>query len=147
ATVGILLTATAMGNLAILTHAGRTVDRSRRRTVQLGLGATVPALLILAFVVSPWMLFVGAAWMGAAKGYASVVPGTVLSDLAPPSIRSTAVGVQRTVTDLGLLVGPYAAGALADSFGLSPAFLAIAAFVALVALSTTAMRETAPAQP
>ena len=143
--VGILLTASAAGNLLVLTHAGRSVDGGRRRTLRFGLWASVPVAAVLAFAVSPWMLFLGAVWMGAAKGYASVVPGTVLSDLAAPSIRSTAVGVQRTVTDLGLLVGPYAAGALADGFGFSVAFLATGVFVALVALSTAFMRETAPA--
>ena len=147
AMVGVLLTVTALGNLAVLTHAGRTVDKGRRRTLRFGLIAAVPAVGVLAFAISPWMLFAGALWVGVAKAYASVVPGTVLSDLAPPHVRSTAVGIQRTVTDFGLLAGPYTAGAMADHFGFTTAFLLTGGFVAVVALTTLGMRETAPAAP
>lgn len=144
AAIGVLLTVSALGNLAVLAHAGRTVDRSRRRTLQLGLWASVPVAIVAAFVISPWMLFLAAAWLGAAKGYAGVVPGAVLADLAAPRVRSTAVGVQRTATDLGLLVGPVTAGALADGFGFTWAFLASGAFLAVVAIAASFMRETAP---
>lgn len=143
--IGLVLTAGAGGNLLVLAHAGRLVDRGgRRRTVRTGLLVTLPVAVGLALVTSPWLLFVLAAGLGVAKGYAAVVPASVLSDLASPRIRSTAVGIQRMTTDLGLLVGPFVAGAMADHLGFASAFLLTAAFVAAIALTTAGMRETAP---
>lgn len=144
-TIGLVLTAGAAGNLLVLAHAGRLVDRAgRRRTVRTGLLATLPVAVGLALVTSPWLLFLLAAGLGVAKGYAAVVPASVLSDLASPQIRSTAVGIQRMTTDLGLLVGPFVAGAMADHLGFASAFLLTAGFVAAIALTTAGMRETAP---
>lgn len=144
-TIGLVLTAGAAGNLLVLAHAGRLVDRAgRRRTVRTGLLATLPVAVGLALVTSPWLLFLLAAGLGVAKGYAAVVPASVLSDLASPQIRSTAVGIQRMTTDLGLLVGPFVAGAMADHLGFASAFLLTAGFVAASALTTAGMRETAP---
>lgn len=144
-TIGLVLTAGAAGNLLVLAHAGRLVDRAgRRRTVRAGLLATLPVAVGLALVTSPWLLFLLAAGLGVAKGYAAVVPASVLSDLASPQIRSTAVGIQRMTTDLGLLVGPFVAGAMADHLGFASAFLLTAGFVAAIALTTAGMRETAP---
>lgn len=143
--IGLLLTAGAAGNLLVLAHAGRLVDRSgRRRTLRAGLALTLPLTVGLALVTSPWLLFLLAAGLGLAKGYAAVVPGAVLSDLASVEVRNTAVGVQRMTTDLGLLVGPFVAGAMADALGFASAFVLTGAFVAVVALATVGMRETAP---
>src|SRR5680860_186707 len=143
--VGLLLTGSAVGNLLVVTHAGRSVDRSGRRfTLRLGLWASAPVAAALALVTAPWMLFVLAAGLGAAKGYAGVVPGAVLSDLTSPAIRGTAVGIQRMTTDLGLLAGPVLAGALADGLGFTSTFVITAGFVAAIALATALMRETAP---
>lgn len=143
--IGLVLTAGAAGNLLVLAHAGRLVDRAgRRRTVRTGLLATLPVAVGLALVTSPWLLFLLAAGLGVAKGYAAVVPASVLSDLASPRIRSTAVGIQRMTTDFGLLVGPFVAGAMADHLGFASAFLLTAAFVAAITLTTAGMRETAP---
>lgn len=144
--IGVLLTVSAAGNLLVLAHAGRSVDRSgRRRTLRIGLWAAVPVAVGLALTASPWLLFVLAAGLGAAKGYAGVVPGAVLADLATPGIRATAIGIQRMTTDLGLLAGPFLAGTMADHLGFTGAFLLTAAFVAVIALATWFMRETAPA--
>lgn len=146
--IGLLLTCSAMGNLAVVTHAGRTVDRSGRRfTLRLGLWISVPVTFALALVTAPWMLFVLTASLGAVKGYAGVVPGAVLSDLAAPEIRGTAVGIQRMTTDFGLLAGPVLAGAMADHLGYMSAFMVTAVGLGLVALATVLMRETATARP
>lgn len=143
-TIGLLLTAAAVGNLLVLPYSGRAVDRSgRRRTLRIGLWATVPVTVGVALGLEPWMLFALAAALGAAIGYANVVPAAVLSDLASPVIRSTAVGIQRMITDLGVLAGPFLSGAMADRFGFPAAFALTGAFVAAVALATALMRETA----
>jgi MFS family permease len=145
--IGLLLTASAAGNLAVLVFAGRSVDNAgRRRTLRIGLWATVPVAVGFAVAVSPWMLFVFAAGLGMAKGFASVVPAAVVSDLATPEIRGTAVGIPRMMADLGLLAGPFLTGLMADHLGFSTAFLVTGGFVVLVALAAGFMRETSPAR-
>lgn len=143
AAIGLLVTVGAFGNLAVLAHAGRSVDRSGRRAVLTrSMAVMAPLVAAMALVFSPWALFVAAALVGAVKGYAGVVPGAVLSDLADERVRGTAVGVQRTMTDLGLLAGPVAAGGLADGLGYSGAFLAVGVVVFAMALFSRVMAET-----
>jgi MFS family permease len=146
--IGTLLTALVVGNLLVIAHAGRSVDRAGRRSQLIrSMAVTAPIIAGFALITAPWALFAAAALIGGVKGYASVVPGVVVSDLADKRVRGTAVGIQRMMTDLGILLGPVSAGALVDRWGFTTAFVAAGVGIGVVALAVTFMRETGPIRP
>lgn len=143
AAIGALLTALVVGNLVVIAHAGRLVDRAGRRPLLVrSLTVSAPIVAVFALVTAPWALFVAVALLGAIKGYASVVPAVVISDLADKRVRGTAVGIQRTMADLAILVGPVSIGALVDRVGFGAAFVIAAAATAAMAFAVSFMRET-----
>ena len=145
AEVGFLLTIASMGQVAAVILAGLIVDRiGRRSTLLLGLWVSVGVLLALASDVPVWLLFIVAAGLGASKGLTGVVPTVVVSDLAQPEDRGTALGFQRTITDLGALLGPVTTGVLIDLFDFSSALVIIACAVAVIGAWTFSMKDTVP---
>jgi MFS family permease len=127
---------------AMLLPFGRFADTRGRRPVIVGglaLGAVgfalVPSIATLAGMLVA-MVFLGVA--GAAD---SVAPGAVLGDVVG-SRGGTVVAVFQMAGDLGAVLGPVVAGAIADNHGYGPAFL-ISALVALTPLPFVAVaRET-----
>lgn len=134
ALIGLMLSAAAVGQLAVLVRAGRSVDGPGwRRILLIGLWGTVPIVACLIFVNSAWLLFVLAALLGGAKGFTLLVPGAVLAELASPKIRGTAIGLQRTASDFGQFIGPVVLGSVADRAGYEGSALFTAALVGTVA--------------
>ena len=93
------------------------------------------------------------AWVGAATalgiGTAMVYPTLLaaIGDVAHPSWRASAVGVYRFWRDAGFPIGALTAGVIADAFGLSAAFLAVAALtVGSGVVVAVRMYETRPSK-
>lgn len=139
--------------LAVLYPAGAVADRRGRRFV------TIPSMAGLALMVSvlgfapdPITFAVLMALLGVASGFAGVPPGAMLSDVAPAARSGTAVGLFRFAGDLGLVLGPLAAGAAINALGFVPAYWVVAIPVAagmVLAIRTpeTLRRQPAPGLP
>lgn len=132
--IGLVLSASAFSNFAVLWHAGALLDRRGRQRVALPtLGVT--ALLCFGFVWSPGFLnlLIMSTGLGAALGYLAPAPAAMVADLTPREMLGAVIGVYRMAGDIGLLLGPVALGALASSYGFETAFAA-AGLCALVTL-------------
>lgn len=140
--IGVMLAVASVFNIAVLGHAGRALDRGRRPVVAWSLFATGASVAAIAVVWQPWLLVVVMVVLASATGYGSVAPTTVTADVAPVAIRTTAIGVQRAVTDLGHMLGPALAGLAADQLGFRPAFAVVGALVAATAIAAITMPET-----
>jgi MFS transporter, DHA1 family, multidrug resistance protein len=145
--IGWLLTGASVANVAVIRHAGQAIDAGRRAVTIWSLAGFALSVAIAAFAGAPWLLFVATLMIGATKGYAGVVPVAVITDVAHRSIYGSAIGFQRTATSLGLAIGPFTAGALADAFGFRTAFIVAACLLAAVALLAVLMPETATIDP
>jgi MFS family permease len=143
AKVGLLLTVATAGHFIAVAPAAHAIDRlGRRTTLRVGLWGSVVILLILALDIPVWLLFILSAGLGAAKGFTGIVPTVVVSDLASPDIRGTAIGIQRTITDMGNLLGPVIAGGLVDLLDYRGALLIVGGVTACVAVASGFMSET-----
>lgn len=141
--IGTVLAVASVCNVAVLGHAGLALDRSGRRPVLLwaliGSGASTIAL---AFVSSGWALAIVMMALSAATGYGQVAPTAITADVAPSAVRGSAIGVQRTLTDFGLMVGPAITGLIADLHGYRTAFAAVGAVTGALAYLAYRMPET-----
>ena len=122
--IGIILSASAFSNFAVLWHAGSLLDRSGRMHVAMpSLIAT--AAISAAFAISPgfWNLLVVSVLLGVALGYLAPAPAAMAADLTPRALMGSMMGIYRMGGDLGLLVGPVALGFVAERFGFEAAFV------------------------
>jgi MFS family permease len=146
----------AIGTLAALYPAvwglgqlvtGAWSDRvGRKPLIVSGMLVQAVALGAIAAVDSAWAWAIGAIALGA--GTALVYPTllAVISDVAHPTWRATAVGTYRFWRDSGFAIGGIAVGLIADSGGLQPAIWATAAVTAISGLVVwVRMYETHPA--
>lgn len=114
---------------------GRLSDRMGRRII------ATPAFVFLAMVMlafpalsSNLFLYTLAVLYGMGFGVVYPTLGAFLVDVAPAHLRGSAVGVFTAGFDLGIAVGSYAGGLVAQWLGLEAAFVA-AGLLALVGLA------------
>jgi MFS transporter, DHA1 family, multidrug resistance protein len=133
--IGLLMSASSLGQLAVIKPGGALIDRIGRRPVIVwSMGATAASIALLAVATEVWALVVVAVLFGVALGCLGIGPWSVLVDVVEPRLRGTAAGVQRAAVDLGKVVGPVAVGALIDLAGYRTAFLVSAVAVAACTL-------------
>jgi MFS family permease len=140
---GIALAIAAVAQTVAIQPAGRFVDRVGRRPAMVA-GSLIGAVAMagIAFAPTIWLLVaalcvnaVGVALMGTA-------PAATVGDVA--GTRSgTPVAVFSMAGDAGQILGPLAAGAIADSLDLSGAFLTGTLLMALAALASVRMPRPA----
>ncbi|MDQ6851214.1 MAG: MFS transporter [Actinomycetota bacterium] len=117
---------------------GQVADTRGRRPVILGgLGLGAVGFLLLPSVATLTGLLVAMVLLGFAGAADSVAPGAVLGDVVG-SRGGTVVAVFQMAGDLGAVLGPIVAGALADAHGYGVAF-AVSAVVALAPLPFVAL--------
>jgi MFS family permease len=125
---------------------GAWSDRvGRKPLIVSGMLVQAVALGGIATADGTWGWAIGAIGLGA--GTALVYPTllAVVSDVAHPSWRATAVGTYRFWRDAGFAIGGIAVGLIADSGGLEPAIWATAAVTAVSGLVVwVRMYETHP---
>lgn len=138
----------SVAQAALLLPAGRLADtRGRKPAMVLGSALATGALLLLAlsatlpaFLVAMVVLGLGAAFLG-------VAPAAVVGDTVRGRGGSV-VAVFQMSSDLGVIVGPLAAGYLADSVSFGAAWLSVAAVLALGLLAGLTMpARVPPAEP
>lgn len=153
--IGNVLTAGSVLNVLALPIAGWSIDRfGRKRTI-------VPSTIVTSFgvflfAISPNITtFVAAAMvLGLGTGIAGPAPAAYVADLAKGKSYGMTMGLFRTVSDLGFVVGPVLLGWLADrqSFAFSlyanAALLLVAGIVfILVAREDRSSYSAAESQP
>jgi MFS transporter, DHA1 family, multidrug resistance protein len=122
--IGLALTIGNVVNLTMTPIAGILVDRFGRRPIIVP-GTLLSGLAFAAFagVTSyPHFLLICLLW-GLAGGIGGTAPGAYAADLAPPGANGVTMGIYRTLSDAGYVVGPALLGLIADSFGAEPALL------------------------
>ncbi len=133
--------------LALL-PAGRIVDTRGRRVGMAGGAAVVTASMVLLTVASSLPVYLAAmVLLGAGASFLGVAPGAVVGDVAGGR-SGTVVAAYQMSRDLGTIIGPLVAGALAQSlsygsaFGVTAAIIGTAALLAAFSPETRALRET-----
>jgi MFS family permease len=136
---GIALAVASVVQTVAIQPAGRFVDRVGRRPAMIA-GSSIGAVAMTAIAFSPniWFLIgalcinaVGVSLMGTA-------PAATVGDVAG-SRSGTPVAVFSMASDAGQIIGPLAAGAIADGSGISGAFLTGTLLMALAALASLRM--------
>jgi MFS family permease len=125
---------------------GALSDRVGRKWLIVG-GMFVQGGALVAMVLAPgftaWLLTGMLLGLGTAMVYPTLL--AVVSDVAHPSWRASAVGLYRLWRDSGYVVGALLAGTLADRFGMRTAIVAVGALtMASGLLSAVRMPETHP---
>ena len=146
--IGIILSASAFANFAVLWHAGALLDRrGRQRIVLPTLAAT--ALCCFGFAWSPGFvnLLVVSTGLGVALGYLAPAPAAMVADLTSREMLGAVIGVYRMAGDLGLLLGPVTLGALATRFGFEAAFVTAGLFALATLALGVGIPETLGSQP
>ncbi|HEY3315989.1 MAG TPA: MFS transporter [Bacillota bacterium] len=82
----------------------------------------------VAFFLFQWahglpLIIAASAFLGVAGGFISTIPAALVGDLAAENVRGTAMGLYRSMGDLGLALSPAILGFAGDHYGLTAAFL------------------------
>ncbi|WP_258067478.1 MFS transporter [Rathayibacter sp. AY1C7] len=135
---GIAFAIAAVVQTIALAPAGRFVDTVGRRPALIG-GFSVAAVAMLAmpFVSELWLLVVLLCVYGAAAAFMGTAPGALVGDAAGER-GGKPVSVFQAASDLGGVIGPLLAGALADAASPTAAFAS--AFVLLAASALLGLR-------
>ena len=140
--IGWLLSVALIGSVIVVNHAGKAIDHGRRRVAVLSTALFAVAMLLAGLANVVWLLFVASLVTGMAKGYSAAPPVAIITDVAHRSVYGSAMGLQRAAASLGLVVGPYAAGVLADAIAFRDAFFVFMVMLAFTALLLTTLPET-----
>lgn len=130
---GIGLTVFTVGNVATLLVGSRLTDRRGRKPVLLtGCLGSAAGCAMLVFHPSLALFLASMLVFGAGSGLLDVAPGAMLGDVVGGR-GGTVVASFQMAGDVGSLVGPLAAGFLADTAGYGAAFGVTAAVLVLAA--------------
>lgn len=140
--IGWLMSVALIGSVIVVNHAGRAIDHGRRRVAVSSTAMFAFAMLLAGFANVIWLLFVASLVTGMAKGYSAAPPVAIITDVAHRSVYGSAMGLQRAAASLGLVVGPYGAGVLADIVSFRDAFFVFMVILAGTALLLTTLPET-----
>ena len=118
AAIGLLLTAGACANLAVLPfNAALSREFGRVGSIILAGAATFAACAMLAFGDHPVFLWLTAIMFGAGSGIATPTLIAYVADVAPENQRGIYMGLLRTSQDFALILGPFFTGFLSDNLG------------------------------
>ena len=113
------------GILQLLT--GPLSDRVGRKTlIMWGMWVQAAALVAISFQGQFWSFAAGAALLGAGTAMAYPVLLAVVSDVAEPAWRGSALGIYRFWRDSGYAVGALTTGIIADNFGIEASIQVVA---------------------
>lgn len=143
---GIALATFAAGNAASLLVAGRIADRRGRRPPALvGLAVSAVATGVLGFITIPELFLAVSLVAGLGSGLVNPPMNAAVADVIGEKARGgTVLAGFQMAGDLGAIIGPVLAGALAESIGYGAAF-AVCGVVLLIAFVTWVIApETLP---
>ncbi len=138
--IGFFVSAAAQGGLLLV--AGSYADRvGRRPALMIGGAATTLSMVAVAVSDSLVAYTVAMAVFGAGSAFLSVAPSAVVGDVVHGR-GGTVVAAFQMSADLGAVVGPLAAGWLADSYSFGAAFGVTAAVLAAGLVTAVLSTET-----
>lgn len=136
--VGAALTAHVLANLLVLPFAGRLIDRfGQARCITAATALVAISLLVIACATGTTAFLAGLMLLGLSLGVANPAASAYAADHAPAGRFGPAMGMLRTMGDLGFVAGPILAGAVVDLVpgGYASALVANAGLVALAVLA------------
>lgn len=142
---GIAFSIAAVAQALVLVPVGRAVDTIGRRPLMITAGlVTGAAALAMPFAPTIWVLIGILCLYGVGAAMQSTAPTAAVGDAAHGA-SGTPIAVFSMATDLGAILGPLVAGAIADSaWGMPGAFGLGAAILVLGALYSIAMPRRLP---
>ncbi|GAA1370518.1 MFS transporter [Luteococcus sanguinis] len=142
-TTGVLFAIAAVVQTIALGPSGRIVDTLGRRPVMVAAGlVTGAAALAMPWAGNVWLLGAVLCVYGLGSAMHSTAPTAVVGDVTGGR-AGTPIAVFQMMSDVGAIIGPLAAGALADRGGMASAFTVGAVFLlAGAALSWKMPKET-----
>lgn len=129
--LGLLLTVAGLANLAVMYPIAKSIEQlgwRRVMTISLPLGAL--PIAAFAFIDQRWQFYVAISVLTMLSGFSGVVSGNAIAELAAPSVRKTAVGIDRTVRDFAFMASPVMMTFMADRSGYRATFLVATLVVA-----------------
>ena len=139
--------ATGLQALALVPAGRRTDSVGRRASLLMGTSTMVVAMALLVLGTGRVGLFVAMAATGLAMAFMGAPASAVVGDVTRGLSGGRVVSTYQMVGDLGGILGPLLAGALADSLGFSWAFGAGLAVAVLALLMVAVMPETLDGAP
>lgn len=138
--VGFFVSAAAQG--ALLLPAGRFTDSvGRRPAMTIGAAVATVSMGLVAAFDSLGLYVVAMSLFGLGAAFLSVAPSAAVGDVVAGR-GGTVVAAFQMSADLGAVLGPLAAGALADRYSFGAAFAATAGVLALGLVAAVSSRET-----
>jgi len=135
--IGLVLSASTLANLVMVTPAGYIVDKYGRKK------GLVPAFLMtgLVFALYPYAtdftsITIYSALLGITSGLGGGATQTMAADLAPEGYRGFFLGFWTTIGDFGSAIGPVALGMVADVSGLAMPFYVLAVLMIICSVTT-----------
>lgn len=146
AKVGYAFTTIAVMNFLTINFSGILCDRyGRKMAIVPGCFVCAMALLTYTFGHTYWHFLLSSVLLGIGTGISGPAPAAYVSDLSLPGGRGLTMGVYRTVSDLGITVGPVLLGWVSDQFSYSSALWVNSTLFLLAGLAFALWaRETAP---
>lgn len=122
AKVGYAFMLIAVMNFLTINVSGTVSDRyGRKMAIVPGCLVCAAALLTYTFGHRHWHFLLSSVLLGVGTGISGPAPAAYVSDLSLPGGRGLTMGVYRTVSDLGITVGPVLLGWVSDQFTYSAA--------------------------
>jgi MFS transporter, DHA1 family, tetracycline resistance protein len=145
---GVALAVFAAGNAAALVVTGRLTDRiGRRPPLIAGLAVAGLATAGLGWIASPAWYLVVSAVAGVGSGMVNPPLNASVADVLGSGRRGgTVLAGFQMAADLGAILGPVLAGALADVVGYGPAFALTGGLMLVALVIWTRAPETLPAR-
>ncbi|SFB32912.1 Predicted arabinose efflux permease, MFS family [Amycolatopsis marina] len=144
---GIALAVFAAANAAVLLVAGRFADtRGRKPPALVGLALLAVGTVLLGQAQEPWLFLVASLVAGFGSGALNPAQSAAVADVLGKKARGGGVlaGFQMSA-DVGAVLGPLAAGAIAEAWSFGAAFAVTGGISALALVVWIAARETLPA--
>jgi MFS family permease len=149
AAIGLLLTLGAVATFAALPLASRLSRQLGHRGLVIAANlATIGTLVLLASVHWEPVLWLTGVLLGATSALAAPALSAMTADAAPPGQLGAAMGMMRTLNDLGVVSGPIVTGVVVGRLGLGYAggLLAAALVLAVATIIFAASKRLAPTQ-
>lgn len=116
--IGLMGTISALVYTVMTLIAGTLLDRFEKVRLYLAFNVfTAGCLAYLALAGDIGQVFVGRVLLGFAGGAFWAAAGAITADMAPPELLTHAIGRYNLSWILGFVIGPFAGGWIADSFG------------------------------
>ena len=108
----------ALINMLLTFPAGALVDRfGAKATIMPSAVVSLLAYLLFIPVDSPWPFAGAALVLSVGSGVLGPAPPAYAAEVAPAGQRGAAMGLFRSISDIGFVLGPLVVGVLVDSLG------------------------------